>query len=227
MKVTVLLVAAGSSRRLAAKKRKPFIKLANKFILDYSLEVFLKSKQINEIIIAVNELDLNIVKKICLKYKSKKAIKIIGGGKERADSVFNALLAADKTSNYVLVHDAARPFVTLQIVSKVVASAKRYKAAVAAVKVTSTVKSSNKDNFVTATINRSNLWEIQTPQVFEKSLLFKAYKARSSRKEYTDDASLVEAIGKKVKIVATEKTNIKITTSEDILLAKSIIKMRK
>ncbi len=227
MKVAALLVAAGPSKRLAVKKRKPFIKLAGKVILEYSLEVFLRNTSVKEIIIAVNKLDLDEAAKLCRKHKNAKPIKVVRGGKKRADSVYNALLNVDKENDYVLIHDAARPFITKKIIEQVLLNAKKYRAAVCGKKVTSTIKKSDKNNFISATLDRSNIWEIQTPQIFKKTLLIKAYEMINLKKEYTDDAALVETLGKKIKIVPTDKNNIKITTADDLLLAKSIIKARK
>jgi len=227
MKVAALIVAAGLSKRLAAKTRKPFIKLADKAILEYSLDVFLKYPSIKEIIIAINKHDSEKAKKLCQKYKGGKSIKVICGGRKRTDSVYNALLNVDKKNDYVLIHDAARPFVTRKIIKRVIISAKKYQAAVCGTKVSSTIKKSDKNNFVSGTIDRDALWKIQTPQVFKKAVLVKAYEAIASRKQYTDDASLVEALGRRIKIVSADKQNIKITTPDDLLLAKSIIKVRK
>lgn len=227
MKVAALVVAAGFSKRLPAKKRKPFIRLADKVILEYSLEVFLRNASVREIIIAVNKLDIDETEKLCLRHKNTKSIKVIRGGKKRVDSVYNALSHVDKENDYILIHDAARPFITEKIVKQVLLSAKKYQAAVCGRKVTSTIKKSGKNNFISATLDRSNMWEIQTPQVFKKTLLIKAYKVIDLKKEYTDDAALVETLGKKIKIVPADKNNIKITTVDDLLLAKSIVKTRK
>ncbi len=227
MKVAALIVAAGLSERLAAKTRKPFIKIGNKAILEYSLDIFIKFPAIKEIIIAVNKLDLDKTKKLCIKYKSIKSIKVICGGKKRTDSVYNALSNVDQENDYVLIHDAARPFITRKLIEQVLFNAGKYDAAVCGVKVTSTIKRSDKGNFISNTIDRDNLWEIQTPQVFKKVLLAKAYKAIDLKKEHTDDASLVEVLSKRIKIVPTNKQNIKVTTPDDLLLAKSIIKRRK
>ena len=227
MKVAALIVAAGLSERLAAKIRKPFIKIGNKAILEYSLDIFIKFPPIKEIIIATNRLDLSKTKRLCMKYNSRKAIKVVCGGKRRTDSVYNALLNVDQENDYVLIHDAARPFVTKKMLKQVLIGASKNQAAVCGTKVTSTIKRSDKDNFISCTIDRDNLWEIQTPQVFKKVLLVKAYKAIDLKKEHTDDASLVEILNKRIKIVPTDKQNIKITTPDDLLLAKNIIKTRK
>jgi 2-C-methyl-D-erythritol 4-phosphate cytidylyltransferase len=182
---------------------------------------------VKEIIIAVNKFDIDQAKKIGLKYKSKKAIKIICGGKRRTDSVYNALSNVSEENDYILIHDAARPFITKKIIKNVLSEAGKYQAVICGLKVTSTIKKVTKNNFVSNTIDRSMLWEIQTPQVFKKALLMKAYEMIDSKKEFTDDASLVEGLGKRIKIVPASKQNIKITTPDDLLLAKRIIKTRK
>jgi 2-C-methyl-D-erythritol 4-phosphate cytidylyltransferase len=227
MKVAALIVAAGLSKRLAARERKPFIKIADKEIIKYSLDVFAKIAAVEEIILTVNKNDINKAKKISLKYKGFKSIKVVAGGKRRMDSVLNALLETDEDIDYVLIHDAARPLIEVSAVKKIIREVAKKKAVIYASKLTSTIKRSKRNNIIEATLDRNNLWQAQTPQAFKKSLLLKAYSKVDPGTDYTDDAQILESLKIKVSILASDNLNIKITTPVDLLLAEAILKMRK
>jgi len=135
--------------------------------------------------------------------------------------VYNGLKKISADTDWVLIHDSARPFIDRKSITKVISTAKKTGAAILAVPVKATIKSIKATGFVNTTLERSNLWEIQTPQVFKKELILEAYK-KYSKIKVTDDASLVERLGKKVKIVLGSQENIKITTKEDLVLAQAI-----
>jgi 2-C-methyl-D-erythritol 4-phosphate cytidylyltransferase len=158
-----------------------------------------------------------------LNFKKIKAFVI--GGIRRQDSVYNGLKAVSKRSDWVLIHDSARPFIESKSINKVILAAKKSGAAILAVKPKATIKLSHKRNIVSKTLDRDKLWEVQTPQVFKKSLILKAYR-KYSKSNVTDDASLVEKLGKRVVVVEGDYRNIKITTAEDLLVAGLIIKMK-
>ena len=150
------------------------------------------------------------------------------GGKERSDSVYNALKAVSKDADYILIHDGIRPFITDKFIESLLKKVSRFNAVVAAVPVKPTLKFVNKNGFIKNTPPRECFWEAQTPQVFRRDLIEKAYKiARKKKITATDDSSLVERIGVKPKIVMGSYSNIKITTKEDLELAKIIIKRHK
>jgi 2-C-methyl-D-erythritol 4-phosphate cytidylyltransferase/2-C-methyl-D-erythritol 2,4-cyclodiphosphate synthase len=181
---------------------------------------------IDNIILALPPDDLVSVRQELIdKYSLTKVTTIVAGGKKRQDSVNNGLAAINGKCDVVVIHDAVRPFVTQELIIQVVAAAKTTGAASAGVKAKDTIKETKKDNMVAATIPRQNLWLTQTPQAFKFELLKKAYKMAYDEKFYgTDDASLVERIGKKVKMIKGYYENIKITTREDILIADALMK---
>ncbi len=221
--VAAIVVAAGKGLRLKSKIPKPLVNINNKPAIIYSLQVLSREPRIKEIIIAANLANIKDIQKVVKKYKISKVKKIILGGARRQDSVFNGLRLAG--GDIVLIHDAARPFIERKIVSSAIAQAQKTGAAIVGVPVKATVKAvgSSQGLVVRATLDRSRLWEIQTPQVFKKELLLAAYRKFGNTK-VTDDASLVEKLGQKVRIVLGEYKNIKVTTPEDLILAEAIAK---
>ncbi len=216
--VSAILLAAGEGRRLNSSVSKPLVKIGRHAIVFYSLRTLSKHPGIGQIIAVVNRANRQAIAKIIKNYSFKKIKAIVLGGRRRQDSVYKGLKAISRDSKWVLIHDSARPFVQADAVTKVIQQAKKYGAAILAVRPKATIKSSRPDNTVAETFNRDKLWEIQTPQVFEKNLLLKAYK-KYSKDKVTDDASLVEKLGKRVKVVKGSYGNIKITTNEDLLFA--------
>jgi 2-C-methyl-D-erythritol 2,4-cyclodiphosphate synthase/2-C-methyl-D-erythritol 4-phosphate cytidylyltransferase len=181
---------------------------------------------IDNIILALPPDDLvSIRQELIDKYGLSKVTTIVAGGKKRQDSVNNGLAAINGKCDVVVIHDAVRPFVTQELIRQVIAAAKITGAASAGVKAKDTIKETKKYNMVAATIPRQNLWLTQTPQAFKFELLKKAYKTAYDEQFYsTDDTSLVERIGKKVKMIEGSYENIKITTQEDILIADALMK---
>ena len=221
MRVAAIVPSAGTGARLKSKIQKPYITLGDKPILAHTLIALSKNKNISEIWVSVGKDKLNKARKeIIEKYNIKKA-RLVIGGKERSDSVYNALKAVSGNIDYVLIHDGIRPFITNELIETLLREASRFRAAVAAVPVKPTLKFAGKDGFIKSTPLRKYFWEAQTPQVFKKDLIEKAYKiARKKKIIATDDSSLVERIGVKPKIVMGSYSNIKITTREDLKLAK-------
>jgi 2-C-methyl-D-erythritol 4-phosphate cytidylyltransferase len=197
-------------------------------VIAYSLDVLSEHHKINEIIVVGNVANIKSLRDIIKKNKIHKARDIVLGGKERQDSVYNGLKAVNPKAEFILIHDAARPFITKGLVTLVIEEALKSKAAIVGVPVKSTIKEVKGKTglLVKRTLNRSNLWEIQTPQVFSKNIILQAYKDFSQHKA-TDDAALVERAGKKVKMVIGAHHNIKITTPEDLIIAKGIAKLWK
>ena len=228
MKTIAIIPAGGAGKRFKAHVAKQYLFLDQIPMLVHTLEVFQKSKVIDNIVLAVPSDDLvSIRQELIDKYGLTKVTTIVIGGKERQDSVRNALSAINGKYDVVLIHDAVRPFVTEKMIRQVVAAAKISGAASVGVKAKDTIKETKKDNMVATTIPRHHLWLTQTPQAFKFELLKEAYKSAYDEKYYgTDDASLVERIGKKVKMVEGSYENIKITTSEDLIMAEALMKKK-
>jgi 2-C-methyl-D-erythritol 4-phosphate cytidylyltransferase/2-C-methyl-D-erythritol 2,4-cyclodiphosphate synthase len=226
MKTVAIILAGGAGKRLKAHMAKQYLFLNHMPVLVHTLKVFQKSKVIDNIILALPPDDLvSIRQELIDKYGLTKVTTIVAGGKKRQDSVNNGLAAINEKCDVVVIHDAVRPFVTQELIIQVVAAAKTTGAASAGVKAKDTIKETKKDNMVAATIPRQNLWLTQTPQAFKFELLKEAFKSAYVEKFYgTDDASLVERIGKNVKMIEGSYENIKITTQEDILIADALMK---
>ena len=212
--------------RMSSAIPKPLLKLGNKPILLYTLEALAGNSFISRIIIAVNKDNVDKFRWALKGFRTAKQIDFVLGGRTRKESVGNCLRRVSESAELVLVHDAVRPFIDNKLINALIRQALKTKAAIAGVCVKPTVKAVNSHREVTATLDRKNLWEIQTPQVFEKDLLVRAYE-RFGNLEATDEASLVERLGVKIKVVEGSYFNIKITTPEDLVLAEAIYKERK
>ncbi len=227
MNIAAIVLAAGIGARLKSRIQKPYITLGGKPILARVLITLSRNKNITEILVSVGKDKLNKARKeIVEKYNIKK-VRLVAGGKLRSDSVYNALKAVSGDIDYVLIHDGIRPFITDGLIETLLKEVIRFKAVVTAVPVKPTLKFSGRDGFIKDTPSREFFWEAQTPQVFKKELIEKAYKiSRKKNIRATDDSSLVEKIGVKPKIVMGSYSNIKITTKEDLELAKILLKKK-
>jgi len=220
MKTQAIIVAAGKGTRLKAKGPKPLVMLGPRPLLAYSLEVFAQCPLIDSIIVVAPKDSLKSFERVVKKFVRKKHIRCVVGGKRRCDSVFCGLQALDEDTHCVAIHDGARPFLTEKLLRKCILTACSKDAAIAAVPVKPTIKRVDRRSLtVIQTLDRSELWEIQTPQVFKKEIILKAY-TRFGARTPTDDAQLVECLNVKPKVVAGSYQNIKITTNEDLLFAK-------
>jgi 2-C-methyl-D-erythritol 4-phosphate cytidylyltransferase len=220
---SVVVVAAGSGKRMNIGINKQFIKLGEKEVIAHTIQVFYINKDIDEIVVCIKpEEEKYFVDNIINKYNFK-GVKIAYGGKERQDSIFNGLKKLDEKCNIVLIHDGARPFVDDKIIAESIEEAKVKKAVVVGVPVSDTIKIV-KDGEIESTPDRSLLWAAQTPQVFEYNTIKKAYEDAYESGFYgTDDSMLVERIGQKVSMVMGSHKNIKITNQEDLKTANQII----
>ncbi|MDP2980943.1 MAG: 2-C-methyl-D-erythritol 4-phosphate cytidylyltransferase [Candidatus Omnitrophota bacterium] len=225
MKVAAIVPGAGKGARLKSRIQKPYIKLIGKPILARTLIKLSKNKRVKEIILAVAKEKITYAgKKIIDRYNIKN-VKLVAGGRSRGDSVYNALKAVSAGIDYILIHDAIRPFITDKLIEALLKAASKCGAAIAGVPVKSTLKIVGKKGFIEDTPSREMYWEAQTPQVFKRALIEKAYKiARQKNIKATDDSMLVEKIGIRPKIVMGSYSNIKITTKEDLELAKILLK---
>ena len=226
MRTVAIIPAGGVGKRLGSPIAKQYLLLDGLPVLVRTLKIFQQAKVIDEIVLVVPEDDLiSTRKQLVDKYDLTKVIAIVAGGKERQNSVRNGLSAIAGKCDVVVIHDGVRPLLTEEMISKVVAAAKSGGASSIGVKVKDTVKQTADTNLVEATLPRNNLWLTQTPQAFAFDILQKAYAVAVSDKFYgTDDASLVERIGGKVKMIAGSYENIKITTPEDLIIAEAFIK---
>jgi 2-C-methyl-D-erythritol 4-phosphate cytidylyltransferase len=223
--LSAILLAAGKGKRLNSAIPKPLVKIGKLPAIVHSLKALEDNPRIDEIIVVLNAANRREISGALKKYRFGKIKAFVLGGPRRQDSVYNGLKAVNAKSDWVLIHDSARPFIDNSSITRVVSAAKKYGAALLAVRPKATVKVSRNSGLVDKTLNRQCLWEAQTPQVVRKEILLKAYR-RYSRSDVTDDASLAEMAGAKVKIVEGSYKNIKITTSEDLLLAGLIAKGR-
>lgn len=216
-KVSAIIVAAGVGKRFGSNLPKQFLKLNNKTILQISLEKFQNCKLVDNIIVVVQKKYFSNTYQIVENAKLSKVIDVITGGKERQDSVWNGIrYLKDKNSKIILIHDAVRPLVSLELIEKIVKSAEKFGAAVPAIPLRDTIKVIS-GKYLSGTIKRDEIVAVQTPQGFKFSLIEKAYKKAFEDKFYgTDDASLVERINHKIKMVKGDYINIKITTAEDL-----------
>lgn len=231
MKTTAIVLAGGSGRRMNSAVKKQFLEIKDKPLLYYSLKAF-EDSFIDEVILVASEEDKEYCKKeIIEKYGFQKIKKIVPGGKERYHSVANGVMAAG-VCDYIFIHDGARPFVSQDMLDRLLEEVQHSGACVAGMPVKDTIKIADADGFIETTPRRDLVWMIQTPQVFTYELIYKAYnlllKEETSLVEkgisITDDAMVVETLlGEKVKLVEGSYKNIKITTPEDISVAEGFL----
>ena len=220
---SAIIVAGGSGKRFNSRIPKQFLKLKGKPILAYSIEKMEKSKSVDEILIVVPRQFTDFTRDIISKYNFKKVSRIISGGKARQASVYNGLQKVNKKCNLALVHDGVRPLIESKEIEVLIKLAQKFKAAILAVPVKETVKLVN-NNMIVKTEDRKKFYLAQTPQVFKKTLLSKAFeKAKKDKFVGTDCSSLVERLGVKVRILEGSERNIKITTAEDFKLAEILM----
>jgi 2-C-methyl-D-erythritol 4-phosphate cytidylyltransferase len=225
MKTVALIVAAGKGIRFGGGVPKQFRNLNNRPLLSWTIEQFEKASSINEIFLVVaEEYLLYAGEKIIKPYSYKKLTRIVKGGANRRESVKNGLNSLPLSTGFVAVHDGARPVIHYEDINRVVATAQIEKAAILARPVSDTIKRAEAE-FVISTVDRSKLYRAETPQVFQYDLLKSAHENYSAEgeTEITDDASLVEALGFKVKMVISEQPNIKVTTEMDLKIAETIL----
>jgi 2-C-methyl-D-erythritol 4-phosphate cytidylyltransferase len=219
-KVAAIIVAAGESQRMGGVD-KVFAMLGGKPILSRVIDTFQKCPQIDRIVVVVNAKSIEKVRQLVKENQWSKVSDVCAGGKRRQDSVAAGLKRL-KEGGWVVIHDGARPLVTADLIERGLEAAKETGAAVAAVAVTDTIKMVGDGEIVRQTLPRRNLRAVQTPQVFRKDVINQAYRQASG--DVTDDASLVEQAGHKVKLYPGSYDNIKVTTPEDLTLAEILLK---
>jgi len=220
VRTEVIIVAAGLGKRLNAKIPKALVLLKGKPLIAYSLKAFESHPGIDGVVVVGAQGFLSQFIRLIKNFKKVRAV--VAGGVLRSDSVKCGLDALSSDTKIVLVHDAARPFVDRAMIDRLILALKKNKAAIVGVPVKCTVKRVDRKSLdIQATLTRDLLWEAQTPQGFHKDILVKAHAAKF-KEEATDDAILVECMGGKVKMVMGDYRNIKVTTPEDMILARNL-----
>ncbi|WP_146553698.1 2-C-methyl-D-erythritol 4-phosphate cytidylyltransferase [Rummeliibacillus sp. SL167] len=225
MQYDVILPAAGSGKRMAVGQNKLFLELHQKPILIHTLEVFQQDEECKGIWLAVKSEERSYIEMLLTKYHITKVKALVDGGSERQYSVNNCVKKVED-GKIVLVHDAARPFITRSIIHQLVDTAYTKGAAIAGVRAKDTMKRV-KDGVIEETVDRSSLWMIQTPQAFDFEVLKRA--EQQAEKDYflgTDEAMLVERLGQSVYMVESSYENVKITTKEDLVIGEAILNQR-
>lgn len=220
-----MIVAAGSSRRMQGQD-KLWIPLAGRITLARTIDIFESSPLINTIVLVTNNERLADTHALCEQEQWEKVAAIVAGGAHRQDSVCNgldALADINPTCRWVMIHDAARPFVTPAILEDGLRAAQQHQASIPIAPVKDTIKQVQ-DGKVSATLDRSQLWIVQTPQVFAFSLIHQAHHLPIAQEQATDDATLLERLGYTVSVFNGSHTNIKITTPEDVFFAEALLK---
>ncbi|WP_026888019.1 2-C-methyl-D-erythritol 4-phosphate cytidylyltransferase [Clostridium beijerinckii] len=222
--VSAVVLAGGRGKRMGYIQSKQYIDLNGAPILYYTLKQFIENDLIDKIILVVPEDEKDYCKREVLNKYGLKIDNLVSGGNERQESVYNALKELE-TSDIVLIHDGARPFVSQKIINDAIEYAKLYKATAPGIMPKDTIKIKDSNNFSIDTLVRSNLVAIQTPQAFDFNLIYECHKEIRQRGiAVTDDTSVVELLGHKVYIYEGDYKNIKITTPEDLILAEYFVK---
>jgi 2-C-methyl-D-erythritol 4-phosphate cytidylyltransferase len=222
MKITAIIPAAGFGERFGGKKQ---LKLLNgRPLIFHTIQPFIKSELINEIIVVVPKDDVNQLGREFKSTNTSKKIEVVSGGKTRQKSVNNGLKISDKESELICVHDGVRPFVTVALIEKVIKASMKHDGAILAAPSSDTVKKVMGDQIL-ETLQREIIWRAQTPQVFSKAALEEAIKiAIDENLDGTDESSILERIGYQIGFIEGSPLNIKITTKEDWIFAKAIYK---
>jgi 2-C-methyl-D-erythritol 4-phosphate cytidylyltransferase len=222
MQVSAIIVAAGKGLRLKSRTPKAFVTVNGRMLVEYSLLACQSSNKVGEIVLVVPERNTSDLSSLFASFAKLRAI--IPGGAERADSVRAGLSACSPHASVILVHDAARPLISVRDIDRVIVAAKRHGAAILAAPVTDTIKLA-KGSSIVRTIDRDGLWKAQTPQAFSRGLLFAAH-GRKPAKRATDDSMLAERLGAKVRIVPASGDNLKVTTQHDLEIASWLLKRK-
>jgi 2-C-methyl-D-erythritol 4-phosphate cytidylyltransferase len=223
--LTAIIVAAGSSQRMGFDKL--FALLGDKVVIAHTIDAFECAECVDEIILVSRDDRLAELQDLVRRAELKKVRHIVPGGVHRQDSVRAGLNLLAPGARYVAVHDAARPFTTPEQIGRVFNLACEHGAAALAEPITDTLKRADGNRFVSGAVDRERLYAMQTPQIFSRDLLVKAYDAVAANKlSITDEVSAVEHLGAKVLLVPNDQFNLKITFPCDLLLAESFLSQR-
>jgi 2-C-methyl-D-erythritol 4-phosphate cytidylyltransferase len=227
MMVAAVIAAAGIGLRMGGQIAKPFLLLGGKPILAHTIKVFETVPEVREVVVVVHPEELDYCQdKVISPFGFKKVLRLVPGGKERQDSVYHALKLLQKEDDLeiILVHDGVRPFITPEQIVQVIDGARRHGGAVMGWPAQDTLKRVDPQGKVIQTLERRDIWQVQTPQAFQAGLLWRAFVDAYSRNFYgTDEASLVEHLNLSVVVVPGSPFNLKITTPEDLHMAELLL----
>ncbi|MCH9625267.1 MAG: 2-C-methyl-D-erythritol 4-phosphate cytidylyltransferase [Chlamydiales bacterium] len=214
MSLSVIFLAGGKGERMGTALPKQYLPLKERPLVLHSLEVFFTLPEVDEVIV------------VCAPdyqhHFSSFPVRFAQPGRRRQDSVYNGLLQTDKRAEWICVHDGARPFINRALVTQLLAAGKKTGAATLALPSKNTLKQCNTEQLVEKTVDRSQIWEVQTPQLLKKQILIKGF-AQAGTTDVTDDVSLAELIGHPVQLVRGSDHNIKITTPQDLVFAEWLL----
>ena len=223
MSVCAVVPAGGLGTRMGGTVTKQFLNLNGKPILYYTLKALQDSGLISELILVVPKKEYG---NACDQWLGKPEIvtKVVVGGAKRQDSVYNGFCEVSREPEIVLVHDGVRPFLSHKMIRETINAAREYGAAITAIPVHDTIKRVDASGLVSQTVERENLWRVQTPQAFQYKILNEAFKKANSENFYgTDEGTLIEHLGAPVKVIEGSEKNIKITQPEDLELSETYI----
>ena len=223
--VSAIIVAAGSSRRMGFDKL--FAPLAGRPVIAHSIKAFAACPEVTEIILAVKEDRVAHLQKVIAAERIPKVKQIVAGGAERHISVWNGLQAVAGSTEFVAIHDGARPLTTPKLIRECLELAREHGAACCASPIPDTVKRASVEQMVQESVERTGLWAMQTPQVFSSGLILQAYAGLMAKHEMvTDEVSAVQKLGKKIALLKNHDWNFKITFPHDLELAEHVLTLR-
>jgi 2-C-methyl-D-erythritol 4-phosphate cytidylyltransferase len=221
--LTAIIVAAGNSKRAGFDKL--LAKIAGRPVIQHTLAAFEKAPCVNEVLVVSRE--TVAMRHFIVRRNFRKVRRVVRGGARRQDSVQAGLDALEKEVEFVAIHDAARPLITSREIERVFAAARKHGAAALATPITDTLKVADANHVVSGSIDRQNVFAMQTPQIFRREVLSQAYEqVKKDSFTVTDEVSAIEHAGGKIVIVPAEDHNLKITYASDLLLAEAILKQR-
>lgn len=222
--ISAIIVAGGSGTRLPGKVRKQYLPLGERPVLARTLAVFDASPVVENLLLVVPEGDFDFCRETFLK-RLAKPVELVGGGQERQESVYRGLCRCPRgKDDLVVIHDAVRPLLAARHLAACVEGARRWGACILAVPAVDTLKRVSPGGEIEDTLERRGIWLAQTPQAFQTALIRKAHEqARGEGVTATDDAQLVERLGRAVHVIPGSRSNLKITTPEDLLLAEALL----
>ena len=225
MQTAAIIASGGVGKRFSTSSKKQFESLKGKPVLAHSIYPFQKSSLINEIVLVVPSEDIGMTEREIVDHFGFTKVKaVIAGGKERQDSVYAGLQNFKTKPDIVLIHDGVRPFIKIQEIEASISEARENGAVIFATKARNTIKKVSPSQKIISTFMRDEIWEAQTPQTFQYELILEAFKKAMNDKYYsTDDAALVERIGREVKVLEGSPFNIKITYPIDFKIAEAIL----
>lgn len=226
--ITAIIAAGGNGKRLSNRLSKQYLPLNKKPILIYSIEKFALHGKIKDVVVVVPEKDMQRSRDLIRQHiGTAKNIRLVAGGQTRQQSVFNGLKHCAADTEIVLIHDAARPFITWQMIDDCLKEMEMYQACSVGVAAINTIKQTDANGKVVKTFDRSTLWEVQTPQCFHFPMIYELHKrAQENNISVTDDCSLAEIYNIDVKMIKGSYENIKITVARDLFTAQGIIKTK-